>query len=54
MNKHKEMILKKLWLTKAEIESIETTIEDYDEGRTAFLSNISEIIINAKKRGDFK
>lgn len=53
-NKHKDMLLCSLWLTKAEKLSIEETIKQYEKGLTAFVSNISEIIINAKQRGDFK
>jgi len=53
MNKHKDMILTKIWLTKAELSSIEATIKDYQKGLTGFITNISEIIINAKERGDF-
>lgn len=53
MNRKKDMILMKIWLTKAELKSIEETIKDYKKGLTAFLNNISEVIINAEERGDF-
>lgn len=52
MNKHKDMILCKIWLTKAELESIKETIKDYKKGLTGFLNNISEVIITAEERGD--
>lgn len=52
-NPHKDMILTKLWLTTAELKSIKATIEDYKKGLTGFVSNISEVIINADARGDF-
>ena len=53
MNKRKDMSLFSLWLTKAEEKSLNSTIEDYKQGIDN-LSNISEIILKAKYRGDLK
>jgi hypothetical protein len=53
-NPRKNKVLVHLWLTKSEVESLKETIKDCNKGLTGFISNISEIVINAEKRGDLK